>query len=296
MQWQGRRRSTNVEDRRTSGGGGGFGGRRVGIAGGGLGAVALIVLYLIFGGDIGQLIQGAPETATGAETTSLPAGSAGELSQSDQEMGDFVSVVLADIEDVWGARFKAMGRTYREPKLVLFSDATESACGYAGASVGPFYCPGDEKVYLDLAYFDDMQRQLGFEGDFALAYVIAHEVGHHIQNQLGIMDEVSSLQQRSSERQANDLSVRLELQADFLAGVWAHYARKTQGFIDTADIEEGMNAASAVGDDRNQKQQQGYVVPDSFTHGTSAQRVAWFRKGLDTGDLEQGDTFNASRL
>jgi predicted metalloprotease len=294
MRWQGRRRSTNVEDRRTSGGG--FSGRRAGIAGGGLGAVALIVLYLIFGGDLSQLLQGTPETVPGSETTSLPAGSAAELSQHDQEMGDFVSVVLADIEDVWGEQFKAMGRTYREPKLVLFSGATESACGYASAAVGPFYCPGDEKVYLDLAYFEDMERQLGFEGDFALAYVIAHEVGHHVQNQLGIMDEVASLQQRSSESRANDLSVRLELQADFLAGVWAHDARRTQGFIDTADIEEGMNAASAVGDDRIQKQQQGYVVPDSFTHGTSAQRVRWFRKGLDTGDIEQGDTFNAARL
>ncbi len=210
-------------------------------------------------------------------------------------MGEFVSVVLADIEDVWNAQFKAMGRTYREPKLVLFTGSVDSACGYAGASVGPFYCPGDEKVYLDLDYFDDMQRELDFEGDFALAYVIAHEVGHHIQNQLGIMDEVSNLQQRVGKTQANDLSVRLELQADFFAGVWAHYARRTQGFIDTADIEEGMNAASAVGDDRIMKRQQGYVVPDAFTHGTSAQRTSWFRKGLETGDLEQGDTFNATR-
>jgi predicted metalloprotease len=291
MQWQGRRRSTNVEDRRGTGGGGGFGGGRRIAVGGGLGGVALIVLYLLFGGDLSQLIQGSPETTA---TTTAESGT--ELSANDREMGDFVSVVLADIEDVWGAQFKAMGRTYREPKLVLFTDQVESACGYAGASVGPFYCPGDEKVYLDLAYFQDMERELNFEGDFALAYVIAHEVGHHIQNQLGIMDQVSSLQQRSSETKANALSVRLELQADFLAGVWAHYARKTQGFIDTADIEEGMNAASAVGDDRIMKRQQGYVVPDAFTHGTSAQRVSWFRKGLDTGDIEQGDTFNAARL
>jgi predicted metalloprotease len=295
MQWQGRRRSTNVEDRRGTGGGGGFtGGRRAGVVGGGLGAVALIVLYLIFGGDLSQITQGLQG---GAETTTeTSAGSAGELSAQDQEMGEFVSVVLADIEDVWNARFREMGKTYREPKLVLFTGSVESACGYAGSSVGPFYCPGDEKVYLDLDYFDDMQRELDFEGDFALAYVIAHEVGHHIQNQLGIMEEVSSLQQRVSKSRSNDLSVRLELQADFLAGVWAHYARKTQGFIDTADIEEGMNAASAVGDDRIMKRQQGYVVPDAFTHGTSAQRVGWFRKGLDTGDLEQGDTLNAARL
>jgi uncharacterized protein len=294
MQWQGRRRSTNVEDRRGTGGGfGGFSGRRAGIAGGGLGAVALIVLYLIFGGDLSQLVQGGSETGAGTETTSLPAG---QLSKKDQELGEFVSVVLADIEDVWGAQFKAMGRTYQEPRLVLFSGATESACGYASASVGPFYCPGDRKVYLDLAFFEDMERQLNFEGDFALAYVIAHEVGHHIQNQLGIMDEVSRQQQRASRSRANDLSVRLELQADFFAGVWAHYARRTQGFIDNADIEEGINAASAVGDDRIQKQQQGTVVPDSFTHGTSAQRVRWFRKGLQTGDLEAGDTFSAKQL
>jgi predicted metalloprotease len=289
MQWQGRRRSTNVEDRRGAGGTGGGGGRRIAV-GGGLGGVALIVLYLLFGGDLSQLIQGSEKTtATNAESSS-------ELSTSDQEMGEFVSVVLADIEDVWNAQFKAMGKTYREPKLVLFTGSVDSACGYAGSAVGPFYCPGDEKVYLDLDYFDDMERELNFEGDFALAYVIAHEVGHHIQNQLGIMDQVSSLQQRSSKTQSNALSVRLELQADFLAGLWAHYARQTQGFIDTADIEEGLNAASAVGDDRIMKRQQGYVVPDAFTHGTSAQRVSWFRKGLDTGDIEQGDTFNATRL
>jgi predicted metalloprotease len=288
MQWQGRRKSTNVEDRRGAGGSGGGGGRRIAI-GGGLGGVVLVVLYLIFGGDLSQITQGSQNSTTTTE-------SSGELSTKDQEMGDFVSVVLADIEDVWGAQFKAMGRTYREPKLVLYTGSVESACGYAGSSVGPFYCPGDEKVYLDLAYFEDMQRELDAPGDFALAYVIAHEVGHHIQNQLGIMDEVSNLQQQASETQSNALSVRLELQADFLAGAWAHYARKTQGFIDAADIEEGLNAASAVGDDRIMKQQQGYVVPDAFTHGTSAQRVRWFRKGLDTGDIEQGDTFNATKL
>jgi predicted metalloprotease len=290
MQWQERRRSTNVEDRRGAGGGGGFGGGRRIAVGGGMGGVVLIVLYLLFGGDLSQLVQGSGETAATA------AKSGSELSQNDKEMGEFVSVVLADIEDVWGAQFKAMGRTYKEPKLVLFSGQTESGCGTASASVGPFYCPEDQKVYLDLAFFEDMERELNFEGDFALAYVIAHEVGHHVQNQLGIMDQVSSLQQRSSTTRANQLSVRLELQADFLAGVWAHYARKTQGFIDTADIEEGLNAASAVGDDRIMKRQQGYVVPDAFTHGTSEQRVRWFRKGLDTGDIEQGDTFNTSRL
>jgi uncharacterized protein len=286
----GRRRSTNVEDRRGAGGGGG-GGRRIAV-GGGLGGVVLVVLYLIFGGDIGQILGGDGA----ATTTESSADSSTTLSTSDREMGDFVSVVLADIEDTWGEQFKLMGRTYREPKLVLFTGSTESGCGTADSAVGPFYCPGDSKVYLDLAFFEDMQRTLGAPGDFALAYVIAHEVGHHVQNLLGTMDEVSGLQQRASEKRSNDLSVRLELQADFLAGVWAHYARERQGFLDAADIEEGLNAASAVGDDRIQKRQQGYVVPDSFTHGTSEQRVRWFRRGLETGDIEQGDTFNAARL
>ena len=267
------------------------GGRRIAV-GGGLGGVVLVVLYLIFGGDLGQLLGGDGA----ATTTESSPGSGTTLNANDVEMGDFVSVVLADIEDVWIARFKAMGKTYREPKLVLFSGSTESGCGTADSSVGPFYCPGDSKVYLDLAFFEDMQRTLGAPGDFALAYVIAHEVGHHVQNLLGTMDEVAGLQQRASEKRSNELSVRLELQADFLAGVWAHYARESQGFIDAADIEEGLNAASAVGDDRIQKRQQGYVVPDSFTHGTSEQRVRWFRKGLDTGDITQGDTFAAARL
>jgi predicted metalloprotease len=250
----------------------------------------LVVLYLIFGGDLGQLLGGG---ADGAATTTE---STTELGAKDLEMGDFVSVVLADIEDTWGEQFKQMSKTYREPKLVLFTGAVESACGTAGSSVGPFYCPSDSKVYLDLAFFEDMQRTLGAPGDFALAYVIAHEVGHHVQNLLGIMNRVGSLQQQSGKERSNELSVRLELQADFLAGVWAHYARESQGFLDAADIEEGLNAASAVGDDRIQKRQQGYVVPDSFTHGTSEQRVRWFRKGLETGDIEQGDTFNAARL
>ena len=288
MNWQGRRRSTNVEDRRGAGGRRG-GGSRIAV-GGGLGGVALIVLYLLFGGDLSQLLGGYED---GSVTT---AESSTELSASDREMGDFVSVVLADIEDVWGEQFKLMGRTYREPRLVLFSGITESGCGTAGSSVGPFYCPGDSKVYLDLAFFEDMQRALGAPGDFALAYVIAHEVGHHVQNLLGTMDDVASLQQRSSEKRSNELSVRLELQADFLAGVWAHYARESQGFLDAADIEEGLNAASAVGDDRIQKRQQGYAVPDAFTHGTSEQRARWFRKGLESGDIEQGDTFAAARL
>jgi hypothetical protein len=293
MNWQGRRRSTNVEDRRGSSGprigGGPRGGGRIAV-GGGLGGVALIVLFLLFGGDLGQLLGGYEDAApTTAESST-------GLSAQDREMGEFVSVVLADIEDTWGELFRQMGRTYREPKLVLFTGSVDSACGVAGSSVGPFYCPADSKVYLDLDFFEDMQRSLGAPGDFALAYVIAHEVGHHVQNLLGVMDDVQAAQQGASQRRSNDLSVRLELQADFLAGVWAHYARERQGFLDAADIEEGLNAASAVGDDRIQKRSQGYVVPDAFTHGTSEQRVRWFRRGLETGDIEQGDTFDAARL
>jgi predicted metalloprotease len=211
-------------------------------------------------------------------------------------MGEFVSVVLADTEDVWNAQFHRMGREYREPHLVLFTGQVESACGYNSAAVGPFYCPGDENVYLDLDFFEDMQRELNAPGDFALAYVIAHEVGHHVQNLLGIEDKVIARRARMSEREANLLTVRLELQADFLAGVWAHYARQSKDFLDSADIEEGINAAGAVGDDRIMQQTQGYVVPDAFTHGTSAQRIRWFKKGLETGDINRGNTFGSDRL
>jgi predicted metalloprotease len=203
---------------------------------------------------------------------------------------------LADTEDVWRSTFSEAGQQYREPTLVLFTDQVQSACGFAGAATGPFYCPGDEKVYLDLSFFEEMQQQLGAQGDFALAYVVAHEVGHHVQKLLGIMDQVMSRQGQVSEREFNQLQVRLELQADFLAGVWAHYARQAAGYLEAGDIEEGLNAASAVGDDRIQRRQQGYVVPDAFTHGTSEQRVRWFKKGLESGDINQGDTFGAAVL
>jgi hypothetical protein len=211
-------------------------------------------------------------------------------------MGEFVSVVLADIEEVWKEQFRQSGNEYREPRLVLFSGQVDSACGYNSSAVGPFYCPGDENVYLDLTFFEDMQRELGAPGDFALAYVIAHEVGHHVQNLLGISDRIRERQSRLSETDFNRLLVRMELQADFLAGFWAHYAREDADFLDSADIEEGLNAAAAVGDDRLMRRSRGYVVPDAFTHGTSEQRVRWFRKGLESGDLEQGDTFGAARL
>lgn len=286
MRWQGRRPSGNVEDRRRSGG------RGLAIGGGigGVGGIVILVLYLLLGGNPSEITQSLQGEGAVAPTE------AGELSQEQQEMGEFVSVVLADIEDVWNEQFRQLGADYREPRLVLFSGQVESACGYNSAAVGPFYCPGDENVYLDLEFFEDMQRELDAPGDFALAYVIAHEVGHHVQNLLGVMEEVSTRQARLGEREANQLTVRLELQADFLAGVWAHYARQSSDFLDSADIEEGINAAGAVGDDRIMQRTQGRVVPDAFTHGTSAQRIRWFRKGLESGDLEQGDTFSAARL
>ncbi|MFO7732868.1 MAG: neutral zinc metallopeptidase [Candidatus Aminicenantes bacterium] len=283
MRWQGRRKSDNVEDRR------GISGRGLAV-GGGLGGVVVVILYLLLGGNPGEITRSLQLDQPYATGAGQP------LSERDKEMGDFVSVVLADIEDVWRAEFQKMGRTYVEPKLVLFSGQVDSACGFAGASTGPFYCPGDSKVYIDLSFFEDMQRRLGAPGDFALAYVLAHEVGHHVQNLLGINDQVMSQRGRLSERDWNRLMVRMELQADFLAGVWAHNARQITGYLEEGDIEEGLNAASAVGDDRIMKQTQGYVVPDAFTHGTSEQRVRWFRKGLETGDIRQGDTFGAANL
>jgi len=285
MRWQGRRQSDNVEDRR------GISGRGLAV-GGGLGGLGVVIaiLYFLLGGnpsDVTQTLQVDQPSAAGA----------GEpLSAKDKEMGDFVSTVLASIEDVWRARFPETGQTYVDPKLVLFSGRVDSACGFASAASGPFYCPGDSKVYIDLSFFEDMQRQLGAPGDFALAYVIAHEVGHHVQNLLGINDRIMARRGRMSEKEFNKLLVRMELQADFLAGVWAHYANQEKNFLEEGDIEEGLNAASAVGDDRIMKQTQGYVVPDAFTHGTSEQRVRWFRKGFETGDLRQGDTFGAANL
>ncbi len=286
MRWQGRRRSDNVEDLRGAGGGRGL---KIGGGVGGLGIV-IAILYFLLGGNPSDVTQSLQVDRPYAAGPSEPLGA------KDKEMGEFVSTVLASIEDVWRERFRAMGETYVEPKLVLFTGAVDSACGTAGSSTGPFYCPGDSKVYIDLSFFEDMQRQLGAPGDFALAYVIAHEVGHHVQNLLGINDQVMARRGRLSEKDFNALMVRMELQADFLAGVWAHYANLEEGFLEAGDIEEGMNAASAVGDDRIMKRSQGYVVPDAFTHGTSAQRVRWFRKGLETGDIEQGDTFGAAVL
>jgi hypothetical protein len=258
--------------------------------GGGLGTVVVLVLALLFGADPRQLLdQMQSGSAPDNQTTTRQANPA------EEELKRFVSVVLADTEDVWNARFREMGRQYREPTLVLFTSQVRSACGLTESAVGPFYCSGDEKVYIDLSFYNDLKTRFRAPGDFAQAYVIAHEVGHHIQHLVGTMDKVNSMQGRMSKEEANQLSVRLELQADFLAGVWAHYAEQ-KGIVEPGDVEEALRAATAIGDDRLQHETQGYVVPDSFTHGTSEQRVRWFKKGLETGDMRQGDTFNARSL
>ena len=278
MRWRDERQSTNIEDRR------GLSGGKIAI--GGLGGIVVLVIALLFGADPRQLLEQLPQQGTGPETSRA-------VNPQDEELKQFVAVVLAQTEDAWGDIFRQMGKTYRKPTLVLFTDQVDSGCGVAGAAVGPFYCPRDEKLYIDLAFFHELRTRFRAPGDFAVAYVVAHEVGHHVQNLLGTMDRVDSARRRMSEEQANRVSVRLELQADFLAGVWAHYAQN-RGIVEPGDVEEALGAASAVGDDRLQREGQGYVVPDSFTHGTSEQRARWFRKGLETGDVRAGDTFNAS--
>src|SRR5688572_16442583 len=282
MRWRDRRESTNIEDRRGMSGGG-----KLALGGlGGCGTIVVLLLALLFGADPRQLLEQLPSTGGGGAPATRP------TNPQEEELRKFVGVVLAETEDAWTDVFRKIGRTYRKPTLVLFTDRVESACGVAGAAVGPFYCPGDQKLYIDLSFFQELRTKLGAPGDFAIAYVVAHEVGHHVQNLLGTMNEVNTARRRLSEEQANQLSVRVELQADFYAGVWAHYARN-QGIVEEGDIEEALGAASAVGDDRLQQRGQGYVVPDSFTHGTSAQRAQWFRKGFETGDVKQGDTFSS---
>jgi predicted metalloprotease len=281
MRWKGMRESDNVEDRRGSG-------RRLAL-GGGLGTLVLVLIVILLGGDPQTLLQ--VPGAGDAETAQSETGVAETGNASEDELAKFVSVVLADTEDVWHELFLKDGGRYREPKLVLFRDQVRSACGFADAAVGPFYCPADEKVYIDLGFYGELSRRFGAPGDFAQAYVIAHEIGHHVQNLLGVSERVQAMRERAGEAQSNDLSVRMELQADFLAGVWAHHAQRTRQILETGDVEEGLRAAAAIGDDRLQMRAKGYVVPDSFTHGTSAQRVRWFRKGLETGDMDQGNTF-----
>jgi predicted metalloprotease len=285
MRWQIGRRSANIEDRRGVG-------LPVGIAGGGIGAVVLVVVGLLFGVDPAVLMEiagGAGGGGSAGYSTSRPA-------PGEDKLADFVSVVLADTEDTWSATLGEAGREYRAPTLVLYSGAVRSACGLGQAAMGPFYCPADEKAYLDLAFFRDMERKLGAPGDFAQAYVIAHEIGHHVQNLLGTSGRVAGAQQRLDEAAANALSVRLELQADCFAGLWARRAEAARQIIEPGDIEEALAAASAVGDDRLQRRSQGYVVPESFTHGSSAQRMRWFKRGLDSGALGACDTFAADAL
>jgi predicted metalloprotease len=279
MRWQGRERSGNVDDRRGRGGGLAIGG--------GIGGIIIVVLGLLFGVDTSNIDLGG---ATGSSTPQA-------TSPEEDKKAEFVSVVLKETEDVWTKLFpEQVGKPYVKPVLVLFSGRDQSGCGTATAATGPFYCPLDQKVYIDLSFYDQLQKQFQAPGDFAMAYVVAHEVGHHIQKQLGISDKVHNAQTRLGKAEANELSVRLELQADFLAGVWAHHAQETKDILDPGDIEEALGAANAIGDDRLQKQSQGYVVPESFTHGTSEQRMRWFMKGYKTGDLNQGDTFNSTAL
>jgi hypothetical protein len=256
----------------------------------GLGLVAIVVISMFFGIDPTVVLQSVEK-----QTPSVSAPQSGR-SGADDDMRQFVAVVLADTEDVWQDIFQKMGRTYQEPRLVLFSDAVQSACGMAGSAVGPFYCPADQKVYLDLSFFAELNRRFGVSGDFAQAYIIAHEVGHHVQTLLGISRKVSELQSRLSSVEKNQLSVMVELQADCLAGVWAHQTEKNRRILEAGDIEEGINAAGAVGDDRIQKKSQGYVVPDAFTHGSSAQRIRWFKIGLENGDYQSCNTFKAGQL
>jgi predicted metalloprotease len=284
MQWRDSRRSGNIEDRRGNRLGGGIG---LGI--GGL-VVAIVAAYC--GVDpalLSALVGSGSQVSAGSNE---PVRETAE----EAELRDFVSAVLAETEDVWKEQFAQRGDQYREPTLVLFRQAVESACGQASSAVGPFYCPPDQKVYLDLDFLDQLHSQLGAPGDFAQAYVIAHEIGHHVQNLLGISDQVHAAQQRAGRDQSNELSVRLELQADFLAGVWAHHADRMRHILEQGDLEEALNAASRIGDDVLQRAATGHVTPDSFTHGTAAQRVRWLKRGMESGRLEDGDTFAAKQL
>jgi predicted metalloprotease len=279
MRWQGRRESGNVEDRRGMAG-------PVAIGGGILGIIALL-FNLFLGGDVDVSQLQAP----GGGSAPMSA----EAKAREDELAGFVKVVLAETEDVWNKVFSENGSQYREPTLVLFSGAVQSACGSASAASGPFYCPGDQKLYIDLSFYDELSQRFGAPGDFAMAYVVSHEVGHHIQTLLGTTQKLAQIRQQVSQEEYNKYSVMLELQADFLAGVWAHHTAN-KNLLDANDIEEAMRAANAIGDDRLQKQAQGYTVPESFTHGTSEQRMYWFKRGYESGDIRQGDTFNDARL
>jgi predicted metalloprotease len=283
MQWQGRRESDNVDDRR------GLTGGHVAVGGGIIGVIFILAKFLLGGGDVSQLQQDLQQQPQQQEMTA-------EQKAADDKEASFVKVVLADTEDVWTKIFGDMGKTYTKPTLVLFQNSTTSGCGNASSQTGPFYCPVDQDVYIDLSFADELKERFNASGDFAMAYVVAHEVGHHVQYLLGTTKKMEQLQQSVSSGEYNKYSVRLELQADFYAGVWAHYDQQMKNVIDASDIKEALDAANAIGDDRLQQESQGTVTPDSFTHGTSAQRMYWFKKGYDTGDISQGDTFSATSL
>lgn len=296
MEWQGQRESDNVEDRR------GMPGPPM-LIGGGLGTIAIVIVVALLGGNpiafLQQLQNGQPPgQQQGPPEPGLRDQGNGEPDRQGRHdvLKEFVSVVLADTEDVWDDVFREMGRTYRKPRLVLYTGHTSSGCGAADSAIGPFYCPVDETIYLDLGFFAELRDRFGAPGEFAQAYVIAHEVGHHVQKLLGTMEKVDARRRQANKTESNHLSVRLELQADFLAGVWANHADRAKHIIEGGDVEAALRAAQAIGDDQLQRQAQGHVVPDSFTHGTSAQRIHWFRLGLETGNLKQGDTFRASDL
>ena len=282
MDWLGRAESTNVDDRR------GVTGGPLAIGGGVIGVIFMLAKFFLGGGNVADLQQVLPQGQQQEMTT--------EEKAADDTRGKFVKVVLKETEDVWDKIFGDMGKQYTKPTLVLFRNSTESGCGGASAATGPFYCPQDHKVYIDLSFADELKNRFGASGDFAMAYVVAHEVGHHIQYLFGITDKMERLQQRLSGTEYNKYSVKMELQADFYAGVWAHYDQQMTNIIHEKDIQEALEAANAIGDDRLQKEIQGQVTPDAFTHGTSAQRMYWFKKGFDTGDIKQGDTFGATDL
>lgn len=291
MRWQGRRESSNVDDRR-----GQPGQRMVGGVGGGMGLLIMVAILWFSGADFGQILRAVLQQGPAVVQQQQ---AEHEITPEENELASFVKVVFADTEDVWHKVFQEqLNQQYREPTLVLFSQSTQSGCGYASSATGPFYCPADQKVYIDLSFYNELQNRFGAEGDFAQAYVIAHEVGHHVQRLTGFTSKVDSMRGRVSEEEQNQLSVRLELQADFLAGVWAHHAQQTKDILENGDLREAINAAQAIGDDRLQKQSQGYVQPDSFTHGTSEQRMRWFQKGYESGNMKDGNTFDVpySRL
>jgi len=277
MRWRGGRRSGNVQDRRGRGGM---------IAGGGIGAVVITIIALLLGVDPDTTMMSGGGTPAGEVAPGAP-----DQFRGVDDEADMISVVLADTEDTWNAIFAQQGATYREPELVLFEDVVHSACGMAQSAVGPFYCPADEQVYLDLSFFHELSERFGAPGEFARAYVVAHEVGHHVQTLLGISDDVRAAQARSSQRESNAIQVRMELQADCLAGVWAHHAQRERQVVEPGDIEDALRAASAIGDDRLQRETQGRIVPESFTHGTSAQRMQWFSNGFESGNPDRCDTF-----